>query len=276
MLQSVIWVILLFANGTAMLLFNQTLAGSVYDLALPAPPLSAPLVLNNGTPVPAVLNGSVLEVPVLGTALITVEYVPKVEAAGGILSFNVSDGLYLIWAQGGVLLLPALKVLNYTRAGGALLLVAQGPGTVAYTLQGTTVATSATQTYTSQTPGQPSTYTQPAPPPGLQTSASQRTSASGSPSAAWPLWLAVAAAVAVVAAVAALLLRPGRRGPPGLNDTDRLVLSFVERSGGAYESDIARSLGLPRTTVFKSVRRLEQAGLVSVEKRDGRNFVTPR
>ncbi len=261
MLQSVIWVILLFANGTAVLLFNQTLTGSVYDLALPAPPLSAPLVLNNGTPVPAVLNGSVLEVPVLGTALITVEYVPKVEAAGGILSFNVSDGLYLIWAQGGVLLLPALKVLNYTRAGGALLLVAQGPGTVAYTLQGTAVATSATQTYT---------------PSGLQTSASQRTSASGSPSAAWPLWLAVAAAVAVVAAVAALLLRPGRRGPPGLNDTDRLVLSFVERSGGAYESDIARSLGLPRTTVFKSVRRLEQAGLVSVEKRDGRNFVTPR
>ncbi len=267
MLPSMIWVILLFANGTAVLLFNQTLAGSVYDLALPAPPLSAPLVLNNGTPVPAVLNGSVLEVPVLGTALITVEYVPKVEAAGGILSFNVSDGLYLIWAQGGVLLLPALKVLNYTRAGGALLLVAQGPGTVAYTLQGTAVATSATQTYTSQTP---------TPPPGLQTSASQRTSASGSPSAAWPLWLAVAAAVAVVAAVAALLLRPGRRGPPGLNDTDRLVLSFVERSGGAYESDIARSLGLPRTTVFKSVRRLEQAGLVSVEKRDGRNFVTPR
>jgi len=116
----VIWVILLFANGTAVLLFNQTLTGSVYYLALPAPPLSAPLVLNNGTPVPAVLNGSVLEVPVLGTALITVEYVPKVEAAGGILSFNVSDGLYLIWAQGGVLLLPALKVLNYTRAGRAL------------------------------------------------------------------------------------------------------------------------------------------------------------
>ncbi|MCI4464663.1 MAG: hypothetical protein JHC22_02580 [Thermoproteus sp.] len=33
---------------------------------------------------------------------------------------------------------------------------------------------------------------------------------------------------------------------------------------------------MPRITVFKSVRRLERAGLVSVEKRGGRNFVAPK
>ncbi len=88
------------------------------------------------------------------------------------------------------------------------------------------------------------------------------------------MWLIVAA-IAVVAAVALLLRRRGQVALD-LNDTDKLVLSYVRKTGGAYESDIARSLGLPRTTVFKSVRRLERAGLISVEKRDGRNFVTPR
>lgn len=37
-----LWVILIFANGTALLLFNQTLAGTLVNLTLPAPPLSAP------------------------------------------------------------------------------------------------------------------------------------------------------------------------------------------------------------------------------------------
>jgi uncharacterized membrane protein len=67
-----------------------------------------------------------------------------------------------------------------------------------------------------------------------------------------------------------------RRRAPQLNDTDRLVLSYLRKTGGAYESDVARALGLPRTTVFKSVRRLEQTGLATVEKRDGKNFVTPK
>ncbi|AEA12953.1 transcriptional regulator, TrmB [Thermoproteus uzoniensis 768-20] len=305
-----IWVVLLFANGSVLLVFNQTLAGSIYGLPLPSPPLSAPLVLNNGTPVPAVLNGSTLEVPVLGKALITVEYVPRVSASGGVISFNVSKGLYLIWAQGGVLLLPTVKILNYTKANGTVLLIAEGPGTIAYTIQGrrainatvvapnTTASTTATQTAKTTTSAANTTAAvstaQTSTPQASQTatSAPATTSAGGSgstesagrtsESATSPgmspsngglpfVWVLLAVAVAVAVAVLA-----SRRRVPQLNDTDRLVLSYLRKTGGAYESDIARALGLPRTTVFKSVRRLEQTGLATVEKRDGKNFVTPK
>ena len=291
-----LWAILLFANGTALLVFNQTLTGTVYPLPLPAPPLSAPVVLNNGTPVAAVLNGTTLLVPVLGRALITVEYVPRVKTLDGLISFNVTEGVYVIWAQGGVLLTPTLTILNYTRSGNSLLVVAEGPGVVAYTIQGKTLSsnatangsttqTSATQTSSTSSAGNVSA-TQ-----GVvtsqttivQTTSTQSTgtvyTATTAPSSTsqFPLmWLVVAViVVAVVAAIALLLLRRGR-GALDLNDTDKLVLSYIKKMGGAYESDIARSLGLPRTTVFKSVRRLERAGLVSVEKRDGRNFVAPK
>ncbi|AEA12369.1 transcriptional regulator, TrmB [Thermoproteus uzoniensis 768-20] len=268
-----IWVVLLFANGSVLLVFNQTLAGSIYGLPLPSPPLSAPLVLNNGTPVPAVLNGSTLEVPVLGKALITVEYVPRVSASGGVISFNVSKGLYLIWAQGGVLLLPTVKILNYTKTNGTVLLIAEGPGTIAYTIQGTpapatTPASSPSNTAPSgATPASDTTPASRTPAPTASPGGTSSASSGGLPF----VWVLLAVAVAVAVAVLA-----SRRRVPQLNDTDRLVLSYLRKTGGAYESDIARALGLPRTTVFKSVRRLEQTGLATVEKRDGRNFVKPK
>jgi uncharacterized membrane protein len=56
---------------------------------------------------------------------------------------------------------------------------------------------------------------------------------------------------------------------------DAKVLEYVRRRGGAYETDVARELGIPRTTVFRAVRRLEERGLVRVEKREGRNWVAP-
>lgn len=295
-----IWVILLFANGTALLVFNQTLAGNIYSLQLPAAPLSTPLVLNNKTPVFAVLNGSTLLVPVLGRALITVEYVPKVRAVDGVMAFNVTEGDYIIWAQGGVLLMPALKILNFTKSGNYVLVVARGPGVVAYTLQGamltgntansttqtnTQSPTAATQTIDNTENKQSATSiasstaigttTQSAAARPSGTSASTDTSASYSP---WPYYAIGIALAAAAIGIAYGVARRKAGGAPhaDLNDTDKLVLSYLKKTGGAYEPDIARNLGLPRTTVFKSVRRLEQLGLVSVEKREGRNYVTPK
>nr|WP_287069867.1 winged helix-turn-helix transcriptional regulator [Pyrobaculum sp.] len=298
-----LWVILIFANGTALLLFNQTLAGTLVNLTLPAPPLSAPLVYNDNTPVPALWNGDVLTVPVLGNALITVKYVPRVAASDGVISFNVTEGYYVIWAQGGVLLLPTLTILNYTADKNAVVVVAKGPGTVAYTLQGreipptaappastttrpmtanTTTATAATtaqpaaaQTAATTTPLPEEKQTAAAQPVATATAAQPNTSTA--PSAKTPVEIyLIAAAVAVVAALGAYVLTRRRGERAELNETDRSVLEYVRRTGGVYEAEISRALGLPRTTVFKAVRRLEREGLVEVEKRDGRNFVKPR
>jgi uncharacterized membrane protein len=294
----VFWAILIFANGTALLLFNQTLVGTLYNLTLPAPPLSAPVVYNNMTPVPAVLTGDVLTVPVLGHALITVKYVPRTRVVDGALAFNVTEGYYVIWAERGVLLLPTLQIINYTIDKNAIVLIAKGPGTVAYTLQGTgpiptaTATTTTTPTplpaQTQQTTASPSTTSAAPiqqPPPAATTSTIQ--SPSPTPGAA-PSggglqeglnWLPAAVAgvsVAVAGAAYAMLRNRGKKSGNGLNETDSVVLDYVRRTGGVYEADIARALGLPRTTVFKAVRRLEREGLVKVEKRNGRNYVKPR
>ncbi len=311
------WAILLFANGTALLLFNQTLVGALYNLTLPAPPLSAPVVYNNMTPVPAVLAGDVLTVPVLGHALITVKYVPRTRVVDGALAFNVTEGYYVIWAERGVLLLPTLQIINYTLDKNALVVIAKGPGTVAYTLQGrgqtptttattspaptpattttamttttaitTTTPTPAQAQQTGASPSTTSTTQTPQPPPAATSSTAQspRPTPGAAPSGGGPPpgfgWVPVAAAGVAAAAAAgvgyAVLRNRGKKSGGDLNETDSAVLEYVRRTGGVYEAEIARALGLPRTTVFKAVRRLEREGLVEVEKRDGRNYVKPK
>jgi uncharacterized membrane protein len=67
--------------------------------------------------------------------------------------------------------------------------------------------------------------------------------------------------------------------PPGgdLSEVDRSILVFlIERRGVAYQSEIARELRLPKSTVHKALRRLSEAGYVEIKK-DGRlNVVTLR
>jgi uncharacterized membrane protein len=65
----------------------------------------------------------------------------------------------------------------------------------------------------------------------------------------------------------------GGRRPVGLGEVDAKVLEYVRRRGGVYEADVAGELGIPRTTASRAVRRLEERGLVRVEKREGRNWV---
>mgnify|MGYP003874489509 CR=1 FL=1 len=78
------------------------------------------------------------------------------------------------------------------------------------------------------------------------------------------LWLAVIAVAAALAFVYAWRRRP--RGPH-LTEEEEAILDFLRSRGGwAYQTEIKEFLGLPTTTVWRRVKRLEELGLVSVEK----------
>ncbi|MCX8162899.1 MAG: MarR family transcriptional regulator [Candidatus Bathyarchaeota archaeon] len=61
---------------------------------------------------------------------------------------------------------------------------------------------------------------------------------------------------------------------PWLNEDERNLLKILwEKGGAAYESDLRELLNLPKTTVWRMVRRLERSGLLRVEKVRGENRV---
>ncbi|NOZ89273.1 MAG: winged helix-turn-helix transcriptional regulator [Crenarchaeota archaeon] len=93
--------------------------------------------------------------------------------------------------------------------------------------------------------------------------------------------LTLAAAALIVAAGAAIAVavlrgrsRPGAvRGPGeaqalmtrGLDDVDRLILETIEKNGGEMlQSELMRATGLPKTTLWRHVRRLAEQGYIEV------------
>ncbi|WP_243675772.1 helix-turn-helix domain-containing protein [Vulcanisaeta distributa] len=60
-----------------------------------------------------------------------------------------------------------------------------------------------------------------------------------------------------------------------LNEYEKAILNYLRSRGGgsAFEIDISKDLGIPRTTVWRSVRRLEGLGLVKITKVEGKNMV---
>ncbi len=155
------------------------------------------------------------------------------------------------------------------------------------------------------TPTTTKTVTAPAPPPPPPPPKTQGASspasppATATPSAGGGMGVAaLAAAVAIVAAVVAaalLVLRRGRGGPAsstgnpggsppggsgeaavtavprGIDEVDERILRKLEEAGGVmYQSQLLRETGLPKTTLWRHVRKLEELGYIRVV-REGRS-----
>jgi len=95
-------------------------------------------------------------------------------------------------------------------------------------------------------------------------------------------WIVGVGVLTVVAAAVVLRIRRRRierifRRHPWLDEDEKNVLKILWIKGGAaFESDIRESLGLPKTTVWRIVKKLESEGLVEIEKVQGRNYVRLR
>ena len=106
---------------------------------------------------------------------------------------------------------------------------------------------------------------------------SNGTPSNGAPSTPIPVEYIVAGAVAVVAVLFAAFVLVRRRGPnvekifrahPHLNKEDKDVIRFLaEKEGKAFEAEIReRFPDIPRTSLWRLVRRLEKLEIVKVKK----------
>jgi len=92
-----------------------------------------------------------------GGGVVTVKYVPRLGELDGFLYFNITTpDLFVIWAEAGVLALPRLTVLNFTKVGNDVIIVAKGPGALAYAKMPNAAQTPATMPQSTPTTTSPS------------------------------------------------------------------------------------------------------------------------
>lgn len=87
-------------------------------------------------------------------------------------------------------------------------------------------------------------------------------------------------AFSLLAVVTLTLLALRRSSAPeiiNLKPEEKRIIGILESKGGeAFQSEITRLLGLPKTTAWRYVKRLEEKGMVIVEKLHGMNYVRLR
>lgn len=226
--------------------------------------------------VPIYYEGKVI-VPSNAAGAATIRYVADTVVSDGTVRFEyrLSSEAELKVMQ-GVVLLTLPPVVRTALEDGVLWMVIRGPANISFIPAGTaapapTEAAAPPTTPSPALPGTPAPTTTPPAPPTAPVEA---------PGRELPGWLAYALAGALALAVLALVLR--RRGSSGsaevtsagLDDVDRSILSkLAEKGGEALQSELYRELSVPKTTVWRHVRRLESMGYVKVERVGGVNKV---
>jgi uncharacterized membrane protein len=61
---------------------------------------------------------------------------------------------------------------------------------------------------------------------------------------------------------------------PDLREDDKDIVKFIHENGGnVMESDLRKKFLLPRTTMWRAVKRLERHGLIEITKKDQQNLI---
>jgi uncharacterized membrane protein len=59
-----------------------------------------------------------------------------------------------------------------------------------------------------------------------------------------------------------------------MREDDKRLVAFLEQNGGqAFERDLRKKFLLPRTTMWRAVKRLERQGIIQIEKKEFQNLV---
>ncbi|WP_243666174.1 winged helix-turn-helix transcriptional regulator [Vulcanisaeta sp. JCM 16159] len=276
MIEALITVfIYLLSNGSLVSINATTVQNTVLlNITLPVRPLGPIIVENSsGSTVSAIFIGNNLVIPVFGNGSFVIEYVPYVtQTPSGYLVINISSPYVInLFVNNNVLItqLPVNLIMNFTKASnGIFLQLAPGNYSIGF------IPESPMPNRTIVTPIGTSNTTS----ASTITNASGPTTTTGKAVSSFNLgsmlyYIVIAVTVAAAALIAYLFV-VRHRGPEvnpviveGLNPTDKEVLkALIEMGGEAYQADLQRKLSIPKATLWRAIKRLENAGYIQVIK----------
>ncbi|BAA80712.1 putative transcriptional regulator, Lrp family [Aeropyrum pernix K1] len=243
------------------------------SIELPAPPIVTTILVTtaDGNSIPPIVEGNTLIVPLEEKTSLEVSYIVDTKANNGVFSFDVTPPgvpVKLILEQGIILLGLPSGITSYDKKDGTLEILFSEPSTISYVpaeYAGTQPAETATDG------GGEGTGT-------VTTGAAETTGVKGS----WQIAAAIIlAAVIIIAGGAVLYMYRKKSGGNGvdavvtsLDSTDKLILDTLKNAGGTSEQPaLLKATGLPKSTLWRRLRKLEAMGYVRIIKKGKSNVV---
>ncbi len=287
------YTIVVAGDGTVEAIVEAQVEPGLNAIPLPAEPLMETVYVEfNGKPIPPLVVNMTAYIAVEETGTAILRYVVNVTAVDNYLEFTVKPtgaSVTLVVEPGIVLLSIPRNITGYRLVDGKLYINFTGESTIRYVVVRRETVTPplpppATETTTATpTPAETARVGPPWPsPPAVTPAPAAETPTATTPVTEQPPYLIVGVAGAIAAAALAVLLASRGRGGVGgsgsqvevsmqaLDETDKLILNKIAEHGGeVLQSQLQRELGLPKTTLWRRLHKLESMGYVRIV-REGR------
>jgi uncharacterized membrane protein len=248
-------------SGVCLVSIKVEVGDGLQSVRLPIEPIAASIVaLADGKALPVIYENNTLYLILDKPSTVDISYIANTSLVGNVfhLSINTDDNLTLKIPTSSVILLTLPKnIISFKEEGGVLTLVVRGPQEIMYSLRVPSITQTVAPTPTNTVTTQPTVVT---PKPDYTS-----------------LLITGIVVVAVASGVTYVVLRRGRVGDIGklLDDVDRSIIRELKaRGGSALQSELQDSIKVPKTTLWRHVKRLERLGVVRVEKVGLQNRVT--
>jgi len=242
------------ANGVVYGTVSGEVLGSINEINLPTYPIPASIeVYVNETLIPAIVVNNTVYVPAHGKSTFTIKYVSNTTVSNGVFKVDIvsKDMITLVIAPNVVLLSMPEKILNTYYLNNNLAFVFEGPATIEYTVKE---------------------------PPSTDNGG-----ASPIPSYLDLRLLVIITALIIGLGLLIYFHRYRKRSrlefdEYAVKELDEVDMSIIDvlkstSSKTMYQSDLQRVLRLPKTTLWRHIRRLERLGYVEIVKENRRNKI---
>lgn len=229
-------------DGSVFVEMNVTVGSGLNYIILPVKPVPETIkVYEYGEGIVPIYLNMTLIIPVEKAGVVDIRYVANITAVGGKAFFDVGNASVILKVMKGVILLSLPDNISELHTEDSVLVLCfTGPAEISYTL--------------SESP------------------ASENVS-NVSPIFPWQYILLGLMVIIVVVAVYLFI----RRRPRDLDPVDKDILDILRKKGGkAIQSELMTELHIPKTTLWRHVKRLEALEYVEVEKIGRVNIVKLR
>lgn len=238
-------------DGVVHVSMTVALDEGLHKVKVPVEPVVPTLIARvSGRPIPIAYSNNSVYLVLDEASNVTIEYIANITLTEGIFHLNVlsEDVVKILFPSTAILLTwPEERILDARVLQDRLLMLVRGPLTLKYVLRVAAIPTHV-----------PIPSTQPR--------------AIGPPHEVW-VAMGVAASV-IVTAVLATLRRRERSLGDMLGDADKAIVRALEAMGGsALQAELQNNLRLPKTTLWRHIKKLERLGIVKVEKVGAQNRV---
>lgn len=255
--------ILINEHGVALVEMQIHLSDGLQIIEAPVEPIPETIIaVVNGELIPVIYENRTLYLFMHKSSPVSISYIANTSMVGSVfhLAIEINTTVTITVPILNIVLLTAPReIVSYRREGDTLILTIRGPQELRYTIRPpqTIPAT--------PTPTPRDTHTTPQP---TQSPTKQPD---------YTLWIFTAGFIAAAAVGILAIYIKKRRGriTETLSNVDITIIKILDAKGGsALQSELQSSINIPKTTLWRHIKRLEKLGIIRIEKVGLQNKIT--